>query len=185
MNFSALIEKLDKIIDEAKSVPLTNRVMVDKDQVMEILADMRMHLPDEMKEAKRVLDKRDEIISNARGDADKIISDAEREREIILDKHQITEDARRQADDICNKAEAYDRQVRDASHQYADSILSDLQKAVEETMNIVNTSYLSAKKIFDETMDQALKPVDKDLYEIRDVLRTNRDSIAKSANAEE
>ncbi len=52
-------------------------------------------------------------------------------------------------------------------------------------MNIVNTSYLSAKKIFDETMDQALKPVDKDLYEIRDVLRTNRDSIAKSANAEE
>ena len=178
MNFRILIDQLDKIIDEAKAVPLTGRCMIDKDQVIEILNEMRLHLPDEIKEAKRIIKKRDEIIGNARADAEKILADADKRREYLLDEHQITNDARRMADEICDKADEYDRQMREASRQYADSILSDLQKAVGETMSVINNAYNTTVVAFQESLDKALMPVDRDLGEMRDVLEANRKSIS-------
>src|SRR5918994_348814 len=99
MDVLVLIDKLDDTIHNAKPVPLTDQVRVDKEEVYDILDQMRATIPEEIKQARWIVKERQEMLAEAKREAERIIKEARaREREIRLGAEDY-------ADDILNTLE--------------------------------------------------------------------------------
>src|ERR671933_759058 len=85
MDVLVLIDKLDDTIHQAKPVPLTDQVRVDKEEIYDILDQMRATIPEEIKQARWIVKERQEMLAEAKREAERIVEDARaREREIRL-----------------------------------------------------------------------------------------------------
>jgi cell division septum initiation protein DivIVA len=85
MDVLVLIDKLDDLVHNAKPVPLTDQVRVDRDEIFDILDQMRATIPEEIKQARWIVKERQEMLAEAKREAERIVKEArEREREIRL-----------------------------------------------------------------------------------------------------
>src|SRR5580658_3594456 len=85
MDVLVLIDKLDDLVHNAKSVPLTDQVRVDKEEIYDLLDQMRATIPEEIKQARWIVKERQEMLAEAKREAERIVEDAQaREREIRL-----------------------------------------------------------------------------------------------------
>jgi F0F1-type ATP synthase membrane subunit b/b' len=85
MDVLVLIDKLDDLVHNAKKVPLTDEVRVDREQIYDILDQMRATIPEEIKQARWIVKERQEMLAEAKREAEEIVEDARaREREIRL-----------------------------------------------------------------------------------------------------
>ena len=109
MDVLVLIDKLDDQIHNAKPVPLTDQVRVDKEEVYDILDQMRATIPEEIKQARW-------IVKEARDEQSRLSSDQE-----------IVKQAERQAEDIVEEARMREREIRLGAEDYADDILNTLE----------------------------------------------------------
>ena len=99
MDVLVLIDKLDDTIHNAKPVPLTDQVRVDKEEIYDILDQMRATIPEEIKQARWIVKERQEMLAEAKREAEQIVEEARtREREIRLGAEDY-------ADDILNTLE--------------------------------------------------------------------------------
>src|SRR5918999_1384084 len=99
MDVLVLIDKLDDTVHNAKPVPLTDQVRVDKEEIYDILDQMRATIPEEIKQARWIVKERQEMLAEAKRQAEGIVEDARaREREIRLGAEDY-------ADDILNTLE--------------------------------------------------------------------------------
>src|SRR6266536_2985613 len=83
MDVLVLIDKLDDLVHNAKPVPLTDQVRVDKEEIYDILDQMRATIPEEIKQARWIVKERQEMLAEAKREAERIVKEA-REREIRL-----------------------------------------------------------------------------------------------------
>src|SRR5512135_2544506 len=109
MDVLVLIDKLDDLVHNAKPVPLTDQVRVDKEEIYDILVQMRATIPEEIKQARW-------IVKERRERQDRLVSDEE-----------ITKQAERAAEDIIEDARAREREIRLGAEDYADEILNTLE----------------------------------------------------------
>ena len=109
MDVLVLIDKLDDTIHNAKPVPLTDQVRVDKEEVYDILDQMRATIPEEIKQARW-------IVKEARDRQSQLVSEQE-----------VTKQAERAAEDIIEDARAREREIRLGAEDYADDILNTLE----------------------------------------------------------
>ena len=85
MDVLVLIDKLDDLVHNAKPVPLTDQVRVDKEEIYDILDQMRATIPEEIKQARWIVKERQEMLAEAKREAERIVKEARaREREIRL-----------------------------------------------------------------------------------------------------
>ena len=82
MDLLELIDELEDIVDKGVSVPLSGRCLLDKDELMEIIEDIKLKLPDDLKQAKWIKSERDRILAEAKAEADKIIKTADRKSNV-------------------------------------------------------------------------------------------------------
>src|SRR6478736_1871294 len=109
MDVLVLIDKLDDLVHNAKPVPLTDQVRVDKEEIYDILDQMRATIPEEIKQARW-------IVKEGR----------ERQTQLISDE-EVTKQAERAAEDIIEDARAREREIRLGAEDYADEILNTLE----------------------------------------------------------
>ena len=95
-----LIEMLEEIVNNGGKVPFSNKITVDKDEVLSVLNEMRMRLPSDIKLASDILDEKQRILMNAQKSAKEVIDDAKKEREEMIEEHEITKCATAYAEDI-------------------------------------------------------------------------------------
>src|ERR671914_222909 len=108
MDVLVLIDKLDDTIHNAKPVPLTDQVRVDKEEVYDILDQMRATIPEEIKQARWIVKEREEQVR-------------------LISEEEIVKQAERQADEIIEDARAREREIRLGAEDYADDILNTLE----------------------------------------------------------
>ena len=109
MDVLVLIDKLDDLVHNAKAVPLTDTVRVDKEEIYDILDQMRATIPEEIKQARW-------IVKEAR----------ERQAQLVSEQ-EVTKQAERAAEDIIEDARAREREIRLGAEDYADEILNTLE----------------------------------------------------------
>ena len=80
MDVLVLIDKLDDLVHNAKPVPLTDQVRVDKEEIYDILDQMRATIPEEIKQARWIVKERQEMLAEAKREAERIVKEA-RERQ--------------------------------------------------------------------------------------------------------
>ncbi len=126
-----IIDMLEETVEKASSVPLTRKVMVDKDEILDYLQEMRLIYPDEMKEAKWVKSQRDKILSEAETRAANIQKNAEETQMQLIDEHEITRCAYEQANELVRNASEQAMEIKADCDQYVEDILNDAEARLE------------------------------------------------------
>jgi len=132
-----LLEEIEEICDTAAGVPLTNKIMVDKAELIEIAGDIRKALPDEIQQAQFIKDERERILNDAKEEYETIIKDAEQRAEQLIDQNEITVRAKRRAREIEGSAASGAKHLKMSTYDYIDKVLYDFQ----EKMEVLNTQY--------------------------------------------
>ena len=127
MDVLVLIDKLDDLVHNAKPVPLTDQVRVDKEEIYDILDQMRATIPEEIKQARWIVKERQEMLAEAKREAERIVKEARERQERLVSDEEITKQAERAAEDIIEDARAREREIRLGAEDYADEILNTLE----------------------------------------------------------
>jgi vacuolar-type H+-ATPase subunit H len=118
-------------------VPFSGRCLVDREEVLEIIKEMRLKLPDDLKQAKWVKEERQKILMEAQREADNVVKEAENKIASLVDEHEITKQAYDQANEIISNAQKNAKEIRLGTREYADSILDKVEGILKEAVEVV------------------------------------------------
>src|ERR671934_194740 len=95
MDVLVLIDKLDDLVHNAKPVPLTDQVRVDKEEIYDILDQMRATIPEEIKQARWIVKERQEMLAEAKREAERIVREAREQQARLISDEEVTKEAKR------------------------------------------------------------------------------------------
>jgi hypothetical protein len=133
MDVLVLIDKLDDLVHNAKAVPLTDQVRIDREEIYDILDQMRATIPEEIKQARWIVKERQEMLAEAKREAERIVKEAHDEQNRLIGEEEVVKQAERQAEDIVEDARAREREIRLGAEDYADVVKTlevNLQKFI-------------------------------------------------------
>jgi cell division septum initiation protein DivIVA len=127
MDVLQLIDKFDQLIRSAKHRPFSDDVRVNKQQTRAILDEMRTTIPEEIREARWIAQEREELLSEAKREADRIAKQAREHQAELVSQHELIRQAKRAAEEIIEGAHAREREIRLGAEDYADKTLDALE----------------------------------------------------------
>src|SRR5947207_2803603 len=137
MDVLVLIDKLDDLVHNAKAVPLTDQVRIDREEIYDILDQMRATIPEEIKQARWIVKERQEMLAEAKRECDRILGEAREQAVREASQTEIVKLAERQAQDIVEDARRQARETRLEMEDWADGILSTLEVNLEKFLTAV------------------------------------------------
>ena len=132
MEVFTLLDTLEDMIDKSKNIPFTNgtKGIVDKEQIIEIIKEIILKLPDELKQAKWIKGERQRILLEAQKEADGVVKEAESRIISMIDEHEITRKAYDQKNEIIETANEMSREITNGTKEYADNLLENTEKVL-------------------------------------------------------
>ena len=140
MEIFTLLETLEDILENSKNLPFTNKGLVDKEEMLELIKEIRIKLPDELKQAKWVKEVRQRILVEAQKEADGIVKEAENRIISMIDEHEITRKAYEQKAQIIETANEMSREISKGTKEYADNILEKVEGVLQEALKTVENN---------------------------------------------
>src|ERR671934_20130 len=137
MDVLVLIDKLDDLVHNAKPVPLTDQVRVDKEEIYDILDQMRATIPEEIKQARWIVKERQEMLAEAKREQDRLLQEAREQAVREASQTEIVKLAERQAQEIIDEARREARETRLEIEDWADGILSTLETNLDKFLTAV------------------------------------------------
>lgn len=137
MEILSVLETLEDLVEKSLTVPFSGRCLVDKEEILEIIKEVRLKLPDDIKQAKWVKEERQRILLEAQKEANTILKDAEGKIASLVDEHEITKKAYEQANEIISNAQKNAREIRLGTKDYADSVLNKVEEILRDTMEVI------------------------------------------------
>ena len=137
MDVLVLIDKLDDLVHNAKLVPMTGQVRVDKDEIYDILDQMRATVPEEIKQARWIVKERQEMLAEAKREAERVVKEARDQQSRLISDEEVYKQAERAAEEIIEDARETERQIRLGAEDYADEILSTLEVNLQKFLAAV------------------------------------------------
>ena len=160
-----IITEIEDYIASCKPIPLSNtKIAVNREELEELIGELRLKTPDEIKKYQKLISNRDAILADARGQADKMIKEAKVQTEELINEHEIMQRAIEQANAVIADASAkaqeiVDKAIEDASNirygaiQYTDDMLGNLQMIIEHSIENNKAKY-----------DALISSLNKDLH---------------------
>ncbi|MCK9268093.1 MAG: ATPase [Alkaliphilus sp.] len=137
MNVLKLLEELEDIIENCSSIPFAQKVLVDKREILEIIKDIRIYLPDEIKQAQWVNEERQRILAEAQQEADTISEEANKHILSMIEQSEITKLANAQAEEIITQAQNNAKEMRLGAKDYVDSLLESVELDLTDLISTV------------------------------------------------
>lgn len=137
MEIFTLLETLEDILENSKNLPFTNKGLVDKEEMLELIKEIRIKLPDELKQAKWVKEERQKILVDAQKEANQLIKEAENRIIAMIDEHEITKKAYEQKTEIIDSANAFSKDLIEGTKKYADEILAELEANLQDKIEVI------------------------------------------------
>lgn len=132
-----IVEELYATIEAARRLPLMGRAMINQDEVLDLLERLRDALPDEIAQARWLIRDRDRVISQAKGEAERVLRDAGQKVEEMARESAITEAARRHADQMIAQARQVSLEIRASANEYTDGLLLKVQDALQQGLRLI------------------------------------------------
>jgi len=127
MEIIYLIDRLESLINEAKRLPLTSGVIVNQEEFLKIIDQMRLTIPQEIREARRLKEEREEVIARAQAEAEKIVAEAKGEVDGLLAEERLLKAAKEEGAKIMEQARREAEKIRKGADEYAIEVLGQLQ----------------------------------------------------------
>jgi vacuolar-type H+-ATPase subunit H len=137
VDFMYLLDRLEEALVTGSRVPLMARTLVDEQECLDILDQMRVAMPNEIKEARRVIAERDHILAQAREETERIVRGAEHRASRLVEEHAIVRTAQARAIQIEEGAEQEALSIREEADQYAGTLLTRVQERLEQALTNV------------------------------------------------
>ena len=132
-----LLDRLESLVSTGTRLPLTSRALVDEQEFVDILDEIRAAVPEEVRQAKRLSLEKDKVILQAQSEADKIINAARDEATRILQEDHLIRAAREQADAYVQEAIRRAEEVRRGADEYALAALDGLEDQLTRLIGTV------------------------------------------------
>ena len=127
MDVLELTDKLNELVRNAKHVPLSREVRVDREELSDLLDEMRATIPEEIKEARWIVKERAEMLAAAEREAERILGEAQERQTQLVVEHELTAQAELAREEIIDDAHAEEREIRLGAEDYADEILGTFE----------------------------------------------------------
>ena len=151
MKVLELLEELEDIVDAATKVPMMSKVMVEAEDVFSIIREIRLALPDDVQQAKWIRDERDRILADAKTEYERIIREAKKQADYLVETNEITARATKLAQEIRDDADINAKILKMKTYDYVDKILYDMQAKMDEmNMRYFGEMYSNLEKTFDQ-----------------------------------
>ena len=132
MEIFTLLETLEEMLENSKAIPFSNKGVINKEEMLEIIKEIRLKLPEELKQAKWVKEERQRILVEAQKEADDIVKEAENRIISMIDEHEITRKAYEQKAEIIETA--------NGTKDYADNILQNIETALQNALETIQNN---------------------------------------------
>lgn len=135
MDILHLVDRLEELFNESRAFPFTRNVMVDEDKMLDIIDQMRVTVPEEVKKAQTLLTQKDRILAQAQEEAGRIVTLSKEKAEQIVEREAIVKSAQTRATQIVNQA----REDANVTRRDADDYVIDSLQTLEEEVTRVLT----------------------------------------------
>lgn len=130
MDILYLLDQLEEVLGAGSRLPLTSRTLVDEQEILDILDQIRVSIPDELKAARRLTQERDQVIADGHAEAERILRDAEAQASERVDEHSLVRSAEMRAADIEDRALRQAADIRREADAYAYRVLQKLREQI-------------------------------------------------------
>jgi dsDNA-specific endonuclease/ATPase MutS2 len=145
MDILQLIDRLEELFNQSKSIPLTRNVMVDEDRMLDIIDQMRIAIPEEVKKAQQLLGQRDRVLAQAQEEANRTLEIARQKADQLVSKDMVAQEASRRAEQILAQARTEGENIRIDADDYVLDSLNQLQAELERITNQVANGIRTVK----------------------------------------
>ncbi|MBK7455539.1 MAG: hypothetical protein IPJ46_17980 [Anaerolineales bacterium] len=146
MDILQLIDRLEELFNDAKALPFTHNVVVDEDKMLELIDQMRIAIPEEVKKAQQVMAQRDRVMAQAQEEANRTLQLSREKADQLVQKDMIAQEAQRRADQIINQARSEADATRADADNYVVDTLMQLQEQIAKLSNQVSNGILMVQE---------------------------------------
>ena len=160
-----IIEEIEEYVDSCKFQPLSStKIVVNKEELEELLRELRMKTPDEIKRYQKIIANKDAILADAQAKADSLIAEAQAKTKEMVSQHEVMQqayaqanetiaNANKQAQQILDNATNDANQIRIGAIHYTDDLLSQAESAIGRTLDTYTSKYDSLVNSLQECYD--------------------------------
>lgn len=159
-----VINELEEYISSCKAIPLSSKIAVNKDEIEDLIRELRLKTPDEIKKYQKLISNKDAILADAKEQAEQMIKAAQIHTDELVNEHEIMqrayeqansyiEDARTQAQQILDKAVTDANNIRMGAIRYTDEMLANLQVLIEHSQEDIRVKYESLMSAFAKNLN--------------------------------
>ncbi|OGO60373.1 MAG: hypothetical protein A2032_02850 [Chloroflexi bacterium RBG_19FT_COMBO_49_13] len=137
MDILQMIDRLEELLNESRPLPFTHNVIVDEDRMLDLIDQMRVSIPEEVKKAQQLLSQRDRLIAQAQEEANRTVNLARDRSSELVERDQVVQAAYTQAEQIKAQAHADGEVIRREADEYVLETLRKLEMEMERSITQV------------------------------------------------
>ena len=159
-----LIDEMEVYFEQCKSMPFSNKIIVDIDVIYEFMTDLRLKLPQEIKQSQRLLEEKEKIMVDAQRSAESIEKQTEDRVMKLVNDHEIMQQAYKEAEKVIGEAKNTAREMKLGAYDYVEEMISQIELAVKDTLTQTNDVYNK----FGSYMEKQLHVLEENRKQITD-----------------
>lgn len=160
-----IIEEIEDYIESCKFQPLSStKIIVNKEEIMELIAELRQRTPEEVKRYQKMISNKEAILADAHAKADTIISQAQFQKNELVKEHEIMQQAYAQANEVVSMAQGQAQQIMDEATNdaneirmgaiaYADAMLKSIEDLLSGSQSIFKTNFAQLSASMQKTLE--------------------------------
>jgi cell division septum initiation protein DivIVA len=145
MDLQYLIDRLETLVRSARHMPVMNKLVLDEQELVDLIDQMRTVLPEEIRYAKHVLREKEQILADAQAQAQDTLRAAEKQAEVLIEREGLLKQARGQADEIKRQAQDEAERVQVGADNYVRQVLADLSDTLQRQLSSIQKGLDSLK----------------------------------------
>ena len=147
-NTEDIIGALYDMVQDARSMPLSaDKCILERDKVLDMLDEIIAQLPGELKQARTIVESRNELVSQARREADTVIREAQEKANQLVTKEAIYEEAKKRSEELVSQTQNRINQLRKAANEYMDESLRQTEEVIVTTLNEVRDTRMKFRAV--------------------------------------
>ena len=147
-NTEDIIGALYDMVQDARSMPLSaDKCILERDKVLDMLDEIIAQLPGELKQARTIVESRNELVSQARREADVIIREAQEKVGQLVTKEAIYEEAKKRSEELVSQTQNRINQLRKAANEDMDEYLSQTEEVISNALNEVRDTRMKFRAV--------------------------------------
>ena len=147
-NIEDIIGALYDMVQDARSMPLSaDKCILERDKVLDLLDEIIAQLPGELKQARTIVESRNELVSQARREADGVIREAQEKASQLVTKEAIYEEAKKRSEELVSQTQNRINQLRKAANEYMDESLRQTEEVISSALNEVRDTRMKFRAV--------------------------------------